>query len=195
MNLNRIERGLIVIRSILWNKIKFVVLGIKFGKGLKTCGNVQVNNSGIKESINIGQCVTINSHPKANPIGGQARTILYTTSTGHINIGNRVGISNTAICSAMSITIEDDVCIGANCKIYDSDFHSIKAEERLNGNLNVRSAPVILRKKAFIGAHSIILKGVIIGEEAVIAAGSVVTHNVPDKEMWGGVPAVFIKKI
>ena len=48
---------------------------------------------------------------------------------------------------------------------------------------------------AFIGAHSIVLKGVTIGKHSVIGAGSVVTKNIPDNEVWAGNPARFIRRL
>lgn len=59
----------------------------------------------------------------------------------------------------------------------------------------MKTAPIKIKKGAFIGANSIILKGVEIGENSVIGAGSVVTQNVPDKEIWAGNPARFISYI
>ena len=55
--------------------------------------------------------------------------------------------------------------------------------------------PVTIKDNAFIGAHSIILKGVTIGEKSIIGAGSVVARDVPDGEIWAGNPAKFIKNI
>ncbi len=58
---------------------------------------------------------------------------------------------------------------------------------------NVKSSPITIKDKAWIGFNSIILKGVTIGEGAVVAAGSVVTQDVPDYAVVGGNPAKIIK--
>jgi acetyltransferase-like isoleucine patch superfamily enzyme len=55
--------------------------------------------------------------------------------------------------------------------------------------------PVVIRDGAFIGAHTIVLKGVTIGERSVVGAGSVVTKDIPDGEIWAGNPARFIRKL
>lgn len=55
--------------------------------------------------------------------------------------------------------------------------------------------PVVIKNGVFIGANSIILKGVTIGEKAIVGAGSVVTRSIPDGEIWAGNPAKFIRKI
>lgn len=80
-------------------------------------------------------------------------------------------------------------------KIYDTDFHSTNPHKRLHGNTDVPSKPIHIGERVFIGGHSIILKGVTIGDEAVIGACSVVTRDVPAREIWAGNPAKFIKKI
>jgi acetyltransferase-like isoleucine patch superfamily enzyme len=59
----------------------------------------------------------------------------------------------------------------------------------------VRTDPVKIKKYAFIGGGSIILKGVTVGENSIIVAGSVVTRDIPDNEIWGGNPAKFIRKV
>lgn len=52
-----------------------------------------------------------------------------------------------------------------------------------------------VKKRIIIGGFSIILKGVAIGENSIVAAGSVVSKDIPDNEIWGGIPAKFIRKI
>ena len=54
---------------------------------------------------------------------------------------------------------------------------------------------LILKHNIFIGAHSIICQPVTIGDDVIIAAGSVETKDIPSGEIWGGVPAKFIKKV
>ena len=105
-------------------------------------------------------------------------------------------MSNCAIFCSQEIVIKDFVLIGGNCKIYDTDFHSIYLDDRIQvPEIGVKNAKVLIKEGAFIGASSIILKGVEIGKKAVVAAGSVVSKNIPDNEVWGGNPAKFIKKI
>lgn len=190
----------IIIKNIIdvFYKICFFISRSRYkvivGKGVIVNGRIFIY-SGQGHHILIGNGVRINSSLKSNPIGGATKTILYAKGDGSISIGNNVGISNTAIVSQKKITIEDNVLIGGNCKIYDNDFHSLDFEMRmLPGNVGVSASPVHIKQGSFIGAHCIILKGVTIGEYSIIGAGSVVTKDVPDGEIWAGNPAKFIRK-
>lgn len=149
-----------------------------------------------KNKIYFGKNVMINSNLQSNPIGGSTRTILFAKPDAEIKLGDNVAISNSALFAAKSIILEENVMIGGNCVIYDSDFHSLNYHERIKENDNdINVQPVIIKRGAFIGAHSIILKGVSIGEESIVAAGSVVTKNIPPKEIWGGNPAKYIRNL
>ena len=97
--------------------------------------------------------------------------------------------------SDTSITIGAYSNLGGGVKVYDTDFHSLDSQVRLNGDTDIKSRPVVIGKRVFVGGHSIILKGVTIGDDSVIGAGSVVTKNVPAGEIWAGNPARFIKKV
>ena len=140
-----------------------------------------------KGAVSFGRNIRINSSLQSDPIGGSTRTILFAEPGAKIKIGDNVGLSNTAIHAAESVIIEDDVMIGGDCKIYDTDFHSVDFDSRMTKpDTKARYAPVVIGKGAFIGASSMILKGVYIGEKSVVAAGSVVTKDIPPNELWGG---------
>lgn len=165
-------------------------------KGLRVSGNPLLMIEG-RGSLSIGMKLRINSNFRANPIGYNNPTVFWTAEGGRISIGNNVGMSNNTIVSrGTSITIGDNVLLGGGTKIYNTDFHSLDYESRMHEpDINIKSKPVLIKEGAFIGAGSIILKGVIIGKESIIGAGSVVTKSVPDREIWAGNPAKFIKRV
>jgi len=125
-----------------------------------------------------------------------------------VHIGRNTYIGNSNLVSAIGIDIGDDVLISWDCWIYDHNSHSTLWIERSNdvrdyvaGGISnkdwqhVKREKVTIEDKAWIGFRSIILKGVRIGEGAIVAAGSVVTKDVPDWTIVGGNPARIIRKI
>ena len=145
--------------------------------------------------IFLGKNVKINSSVSSNPTGGNIYTILSVDPGAVLEIGNGSGLSNCAIVAKKHIKIGESVKIGTSVKIYDSDFHSKDSFERNFGADIPECKEIYIKNGAFIGGHSIILKGVTIGENSIVGAGSVVTKDIPDNEIWGGNPAKKIKKI
>lgn len=147
--------------------------------------------------MSIGQNFKMNNGIKGNPIGCYSKCTFFVAKGKKINIGCNVGISQTALIAIDNITIGDNVKMGGGVKIYTSDFHSLNPVIRMSDQdmENRKSAPVIIHNNVFIGAYSIILKGVEIGDNSIIGAGSVVTKSVPENEIWAGNPAKFIRKI
>lgn len=145
----------------------------------------------------VGKNFKMNNGIKGNPIGCYSRCTFFVDRNKKIIIGDNVGISQSALIAIDDITIENDVKIGGGVKIYTSDFHSLDPNIRkTNDDINNRKkAPVIIHKNAFIGAFSIILKGVEVGENSIVGAGSVITKSIPVNEIWAGNPAKFIRKI
>lgn len=98
--------------------------------------------------------------------------------------------------------IGNNVVIGANTRLNDSNDHCINYLERRMereckdwSKLNIDHAPIVIEDDVFIGACCIISKGITIGARSIVAAGSVVVKSIPADEVWGGNPAKFIKKV
>ena len=126
---------------------------------------------------------------------------------GNISIGDYCYIGeNSKIWSAGKIVIGSRVLIAHNVNIFDSQTHPISARKRhkqfkdiiSKGHpklIDLDEKPVIIGDDVWIGCMSIILRGVVLGEGAVVADGSVVTKRVEAWTMVGGNPAKFIKNI
>lgn len=177
--------------SIFFNYINLKLYCVEHGK-IKINGIIRFHGNG---KICLGEEVEVNSAPLlGNPVGINCRTHLCAYDSAYLKIGNNVGISGATIVAHCGIIIEDNVLIGGGTQIYDTDFHSIFYNERLSNTVPLGKT-VIVKRGAFIGGNSIILKGVTIGERSVVGAGSVVANDIPSDEVWGGNPARFIKKI
>jgi len=81
------------------------------------------------------------------------------------------------------VEIGDNVQIGSHCSIYS------------NSTIDSKKGEVVLQKNCKVGTHSTIMPNVIIGKNSIVAAYSFVTTNIPNNEVWGGIPAKFLKKI
>lgn len=111
----------------------------------------------------------------------------------HISIGDGTIINyNVTILDTNHVTIGNNVFIAPGVVI-SAATHPLNAERRVTRHF--QSHPVIIKDCAWIGANATILTGVTIGRNAVIAAGSVVSRDVPDNCLVGGIPAGVIKMI
>lgn len=118
-------------------------------------------------------------------------TPLYINYGKNIKIGKNVFINfDCTFLDLGGITIEDNVLIAPKVSLL-SEGHPIAAEHRQS----LVPGHVHIKKNAWIGANATILPGVSIGENAIVAAGAVVSKDVPDNAIVGGVPAKIIKSI
>lgn len=146
----------------------------------------------------IGNNFSMHNKIFGNPIGCSQPCTLFVDSGCTMKIGDNVGISQAALIAHSNLTIGNNVKIGGGTYIYTSDFHSLnplRRQDPLADKKNKKSSPVRICDNVFIGAHCIILKGVTIGENSIIGAGSVVTKSIPSNQIWAGNPAKFIKLI
>ena len=147
--------------------------------------------------LTIGKNFAMNNGIKGNPIGCYDRCTFWVGKGAVLRIGDNVGISQAALVAIADIIIGDNVKIGGGTSIFTSDFHALDPKIRASSEdlLHRKCAPVIIEDNAFIGARSMILKGVKIGKNSIVGAGSIVTKSVPENEIWAGNPARFVRKI
>ncbi|SMG54991.1 Acetyltransferase (isoleucine patch superfamily) [Paraburkholderia susongensis] len=116
----------------------------------------------------------------------------YTTGGVDIRIGRNVFINqNCTFYDLGGLDIADDVMIGPNVSIITSG-HPIEPSQRRNG---VIAKPIVIERNVWIAAGATIIGGVTVGENSVVAAGSVVTRDVPPNTLVGGNPARVIRSI
>lgn len=180
----------------IFTRFKFMINGVDFKKSFVAKG-VPVVNINLKGKFSIGENFVLHSG-NYNLIGRQQPCYFIVGADAILTIANNVGISCTAIVCHNRISIGNNVKIGGNVCIYDTDFHSLIEDHRNaipENKSTIKTKPVVIQDGVFIGAHSIILKGVTIGEKAIIGAGSVVSKDIPANQIWAGNPAKFIKDI
>jgi acetyltransferase-like isoleucine patch superfamily enzyme len=122
----------------------------------------------------------------------------YAVVCSEISIGRRVVVrpgSQLMADSHARITIEDDVLLGAGIHIYVGNHRFDDVNVPIINQGHYPAEPVLVKKGCWVGANTIILPGVTIGENAVIGAGSVVTNNIPDRVLAAGSPARVIREI
>jgi galactoside O-acetyltransferase len=139
---------------------------------------------------------------------------VFESAAGKTTVGNGVFINyGTAVISRSSIEIGNDVMIAWNCMIYDHDSHSVSYLDRIkdqkqhlidfpSGNMvanknwsSVATAPIKVCDYAWLGFDVAVLKGVTIGEGAIVGARAVVTKDVPPWTIAAGNPARVVKEI
>lgn len=149
---------------------------------------------------NNGKCVfgiklVFNSSITSNFVGLTKPCTIGIQKGAQLIIGDYSGFSGVSIFCSKYIKIGNHVNFGGNVSVWDTDFHPLCFEDRRSHNINkINSASITIEDDVFIGAYSIILKGVTIGARSIIGAGSVVTKNIPADEIWAGNPAKFIRK-
>lgn len=166
--------------------------GVRVGKGVKFVGlPVCIKTGGSRMSIGSG-CI-INSSFLSNLAGLYQRTILVARGGATLAIGSGTGMSGATIYAKSGIEIGSNCLLGANVKVLDSDFHPSDPQERLANRNAGKTKPVHIGDNVFIGCNSIVLKGVTIGSNTTIAAGSVVVSSIPANCVAGGNPAKVLK--
>lgn len=146
-----------------------------------------------QSKIQIGENCVFNSSKRSVSVWVYKRCSITTIQKkAKISIGNNCGGTGISIAAARSVTIGDNVLLGANCVIMDTDWHQSDPNNRYSKNIPAK--PVVIDKNVFIGYGTIVLKGVHIGENTVIGANSVVVNNIPANSIAMGNPCKVLMK-
>lgn len=183
--------------SIIPNRLRFISEGVSLGPRSRIRGWVKLVRKRGAE-ISIGERFNFSSGLNINRISRRQIGCICAEEGAKIIIGDNVGMSSPCLWARNSITVGNNVNIGACCVIMDHDAHSLNYElrrSRADELGDIASAPIVIGDDVLIGTGCYILKGVHIGPRSIVGAGSVVTHDVPPDEIWAGNPARFIRRI
>jgi acetyltransferase-like isoleucine patch superfamily enzyme len=173
--------------TAVYNYIRWRVRFYKFGFRSRLGGFDMLSNP---KAISIGRKVEIRDHCRLEAIGdcsdGKPKVIIGdgTSAQFYFHCG-----------AAESITIGKDVLIAGRVYITDHDHEFDNADIPPRYGRKLYAKPVVIEDGVWIGEGAVILKGVRVGERAVIGANAVVTKDIPPFSIAGGVPARVIKKI
>ena len=171
-------------------RMKALIIGVQIPKSTRFYGmtSMMLHKSG-SSKIQIGANCTFRSLETSNHLGIHHRCILSAEQENAvIKIGDHCGFSGTTIGSFEKVTIGNHVLCGANTVITDSDWH---LDDPRSGPIK----PVMIHDHVWIGTGSMIMKGVTIGENSIIGAGSVVVKDIPANVIAAGNPCKVIREL
>jgi acetyltransferase-like isoleucine patch superfamily enzyme len=172
----------------LWGRLFLAWWGVSMGRGCSFYG-LPCFRRHPRSRITIAANCEFLSASTSNLIGINRPCIISTLAEGaEIEIGTNCGFSGTVIGCAGRIVIGDHVRCGANALITDTDWHT---DDPRTGP----DAPVIIGNNVWLGVNVIVLKGVSIGENTLVGAGSLVTRSLPANVFAAGVPAKVIRHL
>ena len=190
----RLRQYLRMINSPLW-LLELRIRGIQFTSPIALVGQ-PICSRYPGSFISLGSGVTLDSAIRSNRLGGFSPCVVRTvTPTARIRLGDRVGLSNSVIVAGNSIEIGEDTIIGSGVMILDNDFHVMGTGFSWVSECSTNSKPIKIGRGCFIGSRSMILKGVTLGDRAIIGAGAVVTKDVPAYSLAAGNPARIVRTI
>ena len=184
-------------RLLAWPviRLQFAWHGVAWGRDWRIFGRpILQRHRG--SQINVGDGLSLRSWPRSNPLAPTAPVVLSTRrANAELTIGDDCGFTGTTLVAADRVVIGDRVLVGGNASIVDFDFHPLTPEARAE-NINAgTAAPIVIEDDVFVGVDALILKGVTVGEGAVVGAGSVVTQDVSPRTVVAGNPATVVRTL
>lgn len=194
-----IQRSEVVVQRLTqaWLRPRLRMAGVSMTGRLSIVG-APIVDIFPKSRVTVQDGVTLVSRSRWTALGVSRPVIIRTLAPGaEISIGAGSGFSGTTLCSVVGITIGRRVLCGADVLIADTDFHPIDELPRANRPIPAGdpSDAIVIEDDVFLGARSIVLKGVTIGAGTVVGAGSVVSRNLPPGVVAAGNPARVIRRL
>jgi acetyltransferase-like isoleucine patch superfamily enzyme len=179
---------------------------VKFGSGVRIQGKFSVKGKG---RVEIGDyCVFVSFENHSNQIitrnpsakitigrcGFFNSTTLSVEGEGKIDIGDNAYFNNPSIKATDSSITFKEQCIVSDATLVDTDFHSLTINRR-NPEVQAKTKPIYVEENVWIGSQSMVLKGVTIGKNSVIGAGTIVRQSVPANVVVIGNPQQIVKEL
>lgn len=187
-----------------YNRFLFWINGVEFGKNMQIFNKFYLSKHS-DAKIAIGENFIFTNDEAFNPLCRNIRGCVYASEGSVIQIGDDVGISSACIWAKERIVIGNNVKIGGDCILLDTDAHNLDYrirnsnkkdnQGRFIDSLTAASAPIIIEDDVLIGTRCLILKGVTIGARSIIGSGSIVTKSIPADCIAAGNPCKVIKYI
>lgn len=190
-------RLLNIIDGVIWRVLSKFFIGLKL-KRVDVDGRLVLRGFPLirgKGKVVFRGRVDLRSRPESTAMGVVTRVVLNALEKdSRIEVDDGVGISGAVLCAKESIRIGKNTNIGSGAVIMDTDFHPITTKDRAKGDRleYAQSSPVRIGEGCFIGARSMVLKGVCLGDYCVVGAGAVVTKSFPSHSIVAGNPAKVI---
>jgi acetyltransferase-like isoleucine patch superfamily enzyme len=156
----------------------------------------------LRSATSLGRRVTLRGRPAVSnegkmTIGERVRLVstvatleLVTLPGGHLDIGDNVFINyGSSLVSSAHVRIGNDVLIGTHVMVMDCDFHRVEDKA-----WDTTGTPIVIEDRVWLGNRSMVLKGVRVGHDSVVAAGSIVTADVEPRTLVAGVPAKLVRR-
>jgi acetyltransferase-like isoleucine patch superfamily enzyme len=175
-------------QSVLW-RWEARLKGVEFQGKSEFLGRPWITRApGSRIVLDAG--VRISSAVRANPLGLAQPCAVRTLAPGaQIILGPGAGLSGTALCAFASIEIGQGTILGAGAMVLDNDLPAPAGQGEWLPDYQANAKPIKIGRGVFIGTRALILKGVTIGDRAIVGAGAVVTCDVPAHHLAAGNPA------
>lgn len=145
--------------------------------------------------VALGNNIVFNNSTHENPVGIYKKSSIYVGKNANLLIGDNTGFPGVSLYCSKEMSIGSFCNFGGNISIWDTDFHPLGKMARRKHDISmINSRPIYIGDDVFIGANTIILKGVSIGDNPIVGVGLVVCKDIPSNEIWAGNPAKLKKE-